>query len=127
MRLFVIFSFITFLVSCSSASFKMSTNANEAILSSISRSAATNHVLDLSYQKLHQYNFVALGMIESIGCSTDYNNFLPSDSQMREQLAIETAQNGGNAMIFNHCRSATSYGDCKKAKVCKAESFRVEL
>lgn len=127
MRLFVIFSLITFLVSCSSASFKVSTNANEAILSSISRSAASNHVLDLTYQALHQYNFVALGMIESIGCTSDYNNFLPSDSQMRQKLAIETAQNGGNAMVFSHCRSATGYNDCKKAKVCKAESFRVEL
>lgn len=127
MRLFIVFSLITFLVSCSSASFTMSTNADDVILSSVSQSAAANHVLDLSYQQLHQYNFVALGMVESIGCASEYNSVLPAHSQMRKTLALKTAQNGGNAMVFTHCRSGTNYGGCKNARICKADTFRVEL
>jgi hypothetical protein len=125
MRVLLIFSSVL-LISCSSASFNISTNADKAILSSIARSAASNQVLDLSYQQLHQYNFVALGMIESTGCASEYNNFMPTDSQMRGKLAIETAQHGGNAMVFNYCRSSTSSSDCKKAKVCKAEIFSID-
>ena len=125
MRVLLVLSSIL-LISCSSASFNISTNADKAILSSMARSAASNHVLDLTYQKLHQYNFVALGVIESIGCASEYNNFLPTESQMRGKLAIETAQSGGNAMVFNYCHSSTGNSDCKKSKVCKAEIFRID-
>jgi len=107
------------LYGCSSLSVdsNLGSHADRAIRASV--------VEEFSHSEIFSMNARALGPVETDYCQLNINEPMPSKKSLHKTLKAETQFLGGNAIVYEECKTSTGYFDCKKYVRCRATAYLV--
>ncbi|TPH12796.1 hypothetical protein [Litorilituus lipolyticus] len=91
----------------------------------VDRAIRASVVEEFSHSEIFSMNARALGPVETDYCQLNISEPMPSKKSLHKTLKAETQFLGGNAIVYDECKTSTGYFDCKKYVRCRAIAYLV--